>query len=734
MDTVRIIPGILILVWMLAAGTAYSQNSGMFNKGEKFNWIQTSRVFLLDGYQPPFAPKLEFDADALVKTMVDMNANVIRMATMGKYATIQGTRFSMHPDQGDRDLLQETIDACRPKGIKVIPYISVGHKIAWSMVTEHYPDYGQKETPGGLPYRNHMYVGEDHGTVCWMGPYKQAYLDYVEHVVRDYDIDGIYFDGGPFYFWQGREVCYCDYCTKGFRAETGLELPYHENDADYTAEDEAAIDKYHQWYRDDYMNNVFLKVEEIVKKHKDIPMIRNINNPRSMARQNPLVMKAMDAFLYERGHSIIERAEGVSVPRSVGLHVLPYVGTYHNWPRLAFQGANYQQEIFTNLMFGGGSIVAQPTGYIDHPDHRESVRYPFGIIEKHEKQILGSKNYPHVGILFAYTSPEEHVQVSRLSGATDARTSSLGAFSACMYNHVQAGSISEFVLDDPGMLKEYPVLYLANVPYLSETRVKNIMEYVENGGCLIASYATTLFNADGTKQTRFDLENLFKVRPVMPQGELAEIVKSYRANIGGPNDLYLLANGSAKLSGKKWDGKLYPMWFYEPVETLEGSEVVMNIVTGHDRKPVLPGVVASNYGKGKVLYCAAGLESIFHSEGPDMVGELIREFVSIVSPVPAPYTMEAPAGLLANLTKKENQLILHMTNWTGNKFEKTWFNEYYLSPVENVRVKINIPENKKVRKVTTMAEGRYQQKISGQTLELVFPRVEAYQGVIVELQ
>ena len=46
------------------------------------NWIQTARVFLIDAYQPPFAPKLEYDAQALARTMVEMHANTVRISTM----------------------------------------------------------------------------------------------------------------------------------------------------------------------------------------------------------------------------------------------------------------------------------------------------------------------------------------------------------------------------------------------------------------------------------------------------------------------------------------------------------------------------------------------------------------------------------------------------------------------------------------------------------------------------
>jgi hypothetical protein len=728
---------IIITIFALCfCSSLYSQQTRVFDKGDKFDWIQMARIFLLDAYQPPFAPELEYDAKVFAETMVDMNANVLRFGTMGKYATIQGVRFSTHPAQGNRDFLKETIEACKPKGIKVIPYISTGHKLAWSMVTEDYPEYAQRTTPNGPPDRSHMYLGESHGTVCWMTPYRQAYLDYVEHVVKNYDIDGIYFDAWiPNYFWPDRRLCYCNGCQTGFRQVSGLEIPYHEEDSDYTREDKLTIAKYHDWYMDEYIEKVVKRVRQIVKSHKDIPMISNINNPMRMASQHPEIINSMDAFLYERGHTILERAEGVSVPRSVGLHVWPYIGTYHNWPRLAFQGINYQQEIFTNLMFGGGSIIAQPTGYVDHVDNRKYVSYPFGIIKNNEKLLEGMESYPHVGVVFAYNSPEGHVKSSWHDGVTNARTSSLGAFSACLFNHIQVGSISEFVLDNPEKLSKYRILYLANLPYLSNERIINIRNYVNNGGNLIVSYASTLFDDKGNRQARFGLEELIKVRPFKPVGKTGEIVDNFHSMVGGPNDLYLLATKEGNdLFNENWQKKLFPMWFYEPIEVLSGGQVLMNVITGHDNQPILPAVVMSTYGKGRVIYCSSALESLYNSGGPDLVEELIIKFVNTVANEPAPYFLEAPATLISNLMMKENKMVLHLTNWTGNKFEKPLRNEYYLAPVENVRLHIRIPENKKVGKVSTLVKADFKKKIKGQTLEVFFPRVEAYQAVVVEFK
>src|ERR1044071_9876480 len=135
--------------WLPVVGIIFFTGFSTIAFAQQYNWLSTARIFLIDAYYPPFAPKLEFDAEKLARTMQEMHVNVVRMSTMGKYATIQGIRYSTHPDQGKRDLLSEMIAACKPRGIRVIPYISTGHKLAWSTVTRNYPDYAQRTKPGG---------------------------------------------------------------------------------------------------------------------------------------------------------------------------------------------------------------------------------------------------------------------------------------------------------------------------------------------------------------------------------------------------------------------------------------------------------------------------------------------------------------------------------------------------------------------------------------------------------
>jgi hypothetical protein len=715
----------------------------------EFDWMQTARTFLIDAYEPPFATRLEYDAKALAGTMVEMHANTVRIATMGKQALIPGVRFSPHPELGARDILAETIAACKPRGIRVVPYISTGHKLGWSMVTRDHPEYAQRTRPGGGPARSAMYAGEDHGTVCWNTPYRQAYMDLIEKVVRDYDIDGIYFDRWTVaYFWPGRKVCYCDGCRNGFRKASGLELPWHERDAEYTAADQAAIDRYHAWYQDNLVE-IVRQVRKLVKSYKNIPLIYNINDPVRLAADDPRVRQAMDGYLYERGASILERAEGVSLARAAGMSVWPYIGEYNNWPRYLYNGDDFGQQVFTTAMFGGAPILALPWGYVQHAANRRYVAYPFEVLARHEAEFAGFENAPYAAVVYGYQTPPGHAQAGWW-WKTDVRTSSLGAFAALQYGHVQVASVHESLLDDVAKLRPYKVLYLADLTQLTEARAANVRQYVKEGGGLVASYGASLYDASaddqsrrltaqggglawssGTqarKQDRFLLEDLFRVAPFQPTGELAALMENYRAMTGGPFDLYLADRGRATVEG------LTPLWFYLPVKVLEGGEVWKEIVVGEGLRPILPGVVASRYGKGRVVYCASALESLFLQQNGGAVGDFLRSMVQRAASAPPPYEVQAPAALLTNLTAKGDARVLHMTNWTGDKLERAGASAYYLAPVENVRIRFAVPEGKRVRKVTPLVEAPFRQEQRGSTLEITFPRVEAYQAVRIDLE
>jgi hypothetical protein len=202
--------------------------------------------------------------------------------------------------------------------------------------------------------------------------------------------------------------------------------------------------------------------------------------------------------------------------------------------------------------------------------------------------------------------------------------------------------------------------------------------------------------------------------------------------VGGPNDLYIMTNRGAKDSLSGWEERLVPLWYYEPVEVLARGERIADIVTGDELKPVLPAIVVSEYGRGRVAYLSSSLESLFLGSNIKELADLIRDLVAWVSPSPQPFEVEGPEVLITNMTYKGNQAVLHLANWTGNKFERRWVNEYYLAPISNVSLQILVPEGRSVLSVKPLVEDdELQAAVKGGHVNVIIPRLDAYQAIAV---
>jgi hypothetical protein len=221
------------------------------------------------------------------------------------------------------------------------------------------------------------------------------------------------------------------------------------------------------------------------------------------------------------------------------------------------------------------------------------------------------------------------------------------------------------------------------------------------------------------RQERFGLEELIRVRSATLVGERAALVERHTADHPGFQDLYLRVRPGSKL---------VPVFDYQPVAVLDGAEISADIVAG-ESEPVLPGIVLSRHGKGRVAYVAPALESVFLQTNLRALADVIAGLVAQVSPEPAPFTVDAPDGLIANLTVRDDLRVLHLANWTGNKLEQPGLSESWLAPIENVRVRLRKPAGCQIQDFTLLVEGPFERKELADAVEVILPKVEAYQAI-----
>ncbi len=716
---------LLIALLLILPGNIVSAQPSSHSK---FDWIRRARIFIIDGYTYPLSPGIEFDAEELARTMADMHANTLRIATSGFYYYIPGTQFETHPDLAGRDLLAECIAACKPYGIRVVPYFRTGGPLAAKIVKSQ---WAQWTTPRqDIPVRWTM--GEKVSPVCWNGEYSRAFLDLVEKVVSQYDVDGIYFDAWMLYYgFSGpMRVCYCPGCTKGFKQATGLDLPYHRNTNDYTGGELKIIDRYRDWYRERLVE-IFLETKRIIKSHKDIPLIYNINHASRIPHPDRRIMDGSDAFLYEFSDNMLDRMEGISLAVSHGMAVWPYVGIYDGYSRIMTNKYEMQQGIYTSVAFGGAPILFNPYYFVDDPKSREPAKEAFCVFDENKIFMDKFRQYKFCAVVWNDQDPPGHA-VKGFLWKTNARNCTSGAFAACIDNHIQTTSFLKDDLNNPELLNRYKVLYLSDICHLSDKQVENIKNFVKNGGGLVMTYATSLYDETGQKRTDFALGDLAGIRHIETDENMSEKIAA-TLSFGGVWDLYLKARPGQRVIKPPLADNLIPAFLYEPVKALPGAEVAADIVVGTNTEPVFPGLVVRRYGKGKVAYIPAALDAAYLQSHIRQFADFIKDVVEYVSPEGLPFEIEAPSSLIANMTSKGNTRVLHLINWTGCKLERMRQNVYYIPTINNVIIKYNVPHGKKIRKVALFVPGEFYRHIKNNTLYINLSKVDKYQAVIIEM-
>ena len=723
----KVFPFIVLLTIAAAInGNTFAQPTKELN----YEWLKHAHIFIIDGYTYPICPKLELNAEKLAETMADMHADVLRIATSGHCGwMIPGTQFKPSPDLGGRDILAECIAACKPRGIRVIPYIAASHTIKTSFIN---PDWAQKLSPDGN-FSSHWSMGQKVTPVCFNSSYRQAFYDLVRTVVSKYDIDGIYFDSwASFYFFQGRErLCYCNGCIKGFKEATGMDLPYREN-SDYSPEELKIIDLYRKWWKEELFK-VFSETKRIIKSYKDIPLIYNINNPARITDSDFRILQGSDAFLYERGRSMIERAEGVSLATTHGLAVWPYVGTYDPSPRIPHYSYELGQEIFTSAAFGGSPILYHTYFFVEHPESRGIVRDAFRILDENDKYVKGFSSDKFCAVIWNNSDPPGHA-VDEWLWDTNARLNSLGSFSSCIHKHIQTTSMLIQDLDNIDLLNKFKVLFLPDICYLTDTQTANITRFVEGGGGLVMTYATSLYDENGKKRSDFALGNLAGIKYHPPDSALTEKM-SANLNFGSGWDLYMKTRTGQNVIKPPLADGLIPAHRYETVDVLPGGTIAADIVAGADSEAIAPGLVFSSYGKGKVAYISAATGAMFQQTGIVEYADFLKDVIEYVSPAKVPYEIEAPEStLITNMTVNGDKRVFHLITWTGNQNENMWQNVYYIPKIENVTIKFRIPDGKKIKNISSFVPVKLIQKQDKNILSITIPYIDKYQGIVIEME
>ncbi|MBS0260726.1 MAG: beta-galactosidase trimerization domain-containing protein, partial [Planctomycetes bacterium] len=500
------------------------------------------------------------------------------------------------------------------------------------------------------------------------------------------DVDAFSFDG---IHYGG--VCYCQHCRENFRKETGGEIPPTDPNL-------PAFRRYQHW-ADRRMEDLVRRMQQRLKGIKpDVALVTWTTNagrfghflsiPRNMPSRMNLLLDAPDQEFWldetNRGTTVIPAFANAYIWATTNHRTAfsePYILSHGNpYGKDSFPPHEILCRMMLALTYGAAPSIA-----VVQPPHLQQELYRCLDEVQRRKPWLTGKTPEKWGALLMSDNTRNFY--GRSAGLVEERylAAVLGTFRTAIEEHLPITVVNDWNLTAAD-LAAYKVLILPNAACLDDAQVQAIREYVRNGGGLVASLDTGLFNEFGDPREGFALGDVLGVDyrgvPQATATDVAEIDVNFAASIGPDywekrkNVFDFRQDVTSFLNQGKMQTYVGadPVTFKGPaVQVAVKSPQAQAIATLQAKSvanaPQIPAVVRHQFGKGRVVYFASGLDAAYYLYAYPYQRLALRSAIDWVASAPAPVQVEAPMCVHATCMRQAqptaegpSRLVLHLFN------------------------------------------------------------------------
>ena len=363
--------------------------------------------------------------------------------------------------------------------------------------------------------------------------------------------------------------------------------------------------------------------------------------------------------------------------------------------------------------------------FVESANREEFFKLHVDNVKARENWWSNSEPLPYIGIVAS-----EQTRALFAQGALPVYFShTLGAFRAIFEKHWPVRVLTEYDLED-ARLQGVRVLMLPNVACLSDRAAEVIRRYVDQGGGLVASFETSLYDDKFNRRSDFALADVLKAHyvathPVVQRTENIylrldadhpivndPVIKSKQATawlggLGPPPEAGSLSLVASAVECRPDDG-VQPLASYH-----------LNTPAGDKNR--YPAIIASTFGKGRVVYFPASVDKgMFFYPDTYMRQMLANACRWAAADVPPPVEVEGPLVLATTFRRqpKDGRTIVHLLNdhssygrhsiyqklaalpedlqkkWgfpNQSELRGTWPVREELIPLHDIRVKCRVP-------------------------------------------
>ena len=622
----------------------------------------------------------------------------------------------------DTDPLGYLVKECRKENRTVILRTDP-HATRQDMYDAH-PDYIAVTADGRK--RRH-WANPELWVTCALGPYNFEFMNSVNKEIMDlYKPEAIFSNR-----WQGHGVCYCGHCKENFKAASGLALPTSTDRLD------PVYQKWNAWQTDRLKELWFLWDAEIRKIRPGARFIPN-GFPDKL-----LTGKHSDFFFADQ-----QARRGVIPPWSnargakelrAGLGMKPLIGIFsvgveedYRWKDSVQSDAEINIWVAEGVANGMKPCFVKFGGNILDKRWMGTVEKMYQGYYKNERYLRNTAPMARVGLVYSEQTDNKYGgKPWQVAG----RDHSLGMYHALVEDHMPFDMVNDKLLDSEH-LEPYRLLILPNIAAVSDAQCNQLKTFVENGGSIVATFETSLYNEEGKQRENFGLSDLFGVsfangvegpqRNSYLRLKADPATKQFHPVVKGMEDAYKIINSIYCVKVKPEKSFPSPVTLIPTYPDLPMEDVYARVPDTDNRQ-----VYLREAGKGRVAYIPGDLDRSFwqlmNTDHGRLLGNTIRWALK-EEPV---VTVQGPGLIDVAVWRQKSSMTVHLVNLTNPMMMKGPFRELFPA---DARLSIKFPEDKKVTAVSLLMGGTkpaFDNK--GGMITLYVPKIMAHEIVALDL-
>jgi hypothetical protein len=593
---------------------------------------------------------------------------------------------------GNSDPFGYLFEGCRRMKMSVIA--RTDPHATWQNVYDSHPDWIAVTKDGAK--RRH-WADPELWVTCALGPYNFEFMTMVHREIMErYKPDGIFSNR-----WAGHGICYCEHCRRNYRQYSGDELPGSADRAD------SNYLKYLEWSTG-RLKELWLLWDNT---------IREINSS-SRFIPNGFPDKVITGKLSDIVFTDHQARSGYTMPWSNGrgakelrasIGMKPLGGIFsvgveeqYRWKDSVQTDAEVKIWVAEGVANGMRPWFTKFSGTLYDKRWLKTVDEIYQVLYRNEKYLRNIYPMARVGLVFSEQNRFYGSETWKQRNADHSQ----GMYHALIEARIPFEMVNDRLMDMQN-LKSFRLLILPGIATLSDNQCGQLRDFVKNGGSLLATFETSLYDENGKQRKDFGLSDLFGV--------------SYSGAVEGP-----MQNSYLKLNKEYGSGSFHPVLknledayriinciYRIKVNPKTGFPMPVTLIPSYPDLPmehVYPRVEDSGIrelylndnGTSRIAYFPGDIDRTFWQVMSADHGQLLKNTIFWALNEDPVADVKGPGVIDVNVWRQESSMTVHLVNLTNPMMMKGPFRE--LLPV-SAEVTVRIPEKAKVSAVHLLSKG-----------------------------